>query len=252
MRCDTNPAAGRELTHGEHLLTRAEHAEHVVVVGGGPAGLKVAETAARRGHRVVLHEATQRLGGQLVAAGRQPRHAEGFEVAAHLIREVERLGVAVRLGSRVAEAALLGAAVVLAGNGHWEAAGTAEYLADLGADVTVVTTASLVGAGLEGTNQELFHQRANQKGIAMRTRARAVEIGPDTVVVEALDTGERSTITGVTCVVPVLGRRSVEQDYLRLRRDGRFAGRLHRVGDCVAPRLLRAVVAEAYETGAQL
>jgi 2,4-dienoyl-CoA reductase-like NADH-dependent reductase (Old Yellow Enzyme family) len=315
IRCDTNPAAGRERRWSAHLLGRVERPKRVVVVGGGPAGLKVAETAARRGHRVVLHEATERLGGQLLMAARQPLHGEVFEVAEHLIREVERLGVEVRLASAFDGSAALdgvdtvvfatgsvpalpgaerldavcgqepgaglgiqagrvpggldrpgvisadhalclesapGKAVVVDGNGHWEAAGTAEYLAGLGAAVTVVTAGSAVGADLEGTSHELFHQRARAAGIRLHTRCRVLGIGAHSVEIEDLDTGKRSTVTDVSWVVPVLGRRSVEDHYLRLRRDGHFAGALHRVGDCVAPRLLRAVIAEAYELAATI
>ena len=38
----------------------------VVVVGGGPAGLEAARVSAERGHSVVLFEAAQQLGGQLL------------------------------------------------------------------------------------------------------------------------------------------------------------------------------------------
>lgn len=321
IRCDTNPAAGRERRWSTHLLRTPDTAEHVVVVGGGPAGLKVAETAARRGHRVTLHEAGPELGGQLCLAARQPLHSEVFDVAGHLIREVERLGVRVLLGSpigadtvppdadvivfstgsvpalgggqRDVASVAVGAAainvaagqeqasglgvhagrrpdgldgelvcpvdralrlneasgrvVVIDGNGHWEAAGTAEYLAGLGADVTVVTASGLVGADLEGTGRELFHQRARSRGIDLRTRTRLVAVGERDVVLEDLDTGRRSEMDEVSLVVPVLGRRSVEDGYIAARRDGWAGGRVHRVGDCVAPRLVRAVIAEAYE-----
>jgi NADPH-dependent 2,4-dienoyl-CoA reductase/sulfur reductase-like enzyme len=48
----------------ERLVTQAEGARRVVVVGGGPAGLKVAEIASKRGHKVMLLERENALGGK--------------------------------------------------------------------------------------------------------------------------------------------------------------------------------------------
>ena len=45
-------------------------ARKVVVVGGGPAGLEAARVCAERGHEVVLFEAADRLGGQVLIAAR--------------------------------------------------------------------------------------------------------------------------------------------------------------------------------------
>ncbi|MBV9089921.1 MAG: NADH:flavin oxidoreductase, partial [Mycobacteriaceae bacterium] len=47
--CAVNPRTGKER---ELEPTRAAHAKHVVVVGGGPAGLEAARVASGRGHRV--------------------------------------------------------------------------------------------------------------------------------------------------------------------------------------------------------
>ena len=58
--------------------------------------MKVAEIAARRGHKVVLLERNRELGGQVNLAGRQPEHAIVGEVTAHLEAQ---LGEARRRGS---------------------------------------------------------------------------------------------------------------------------------------------------------
>jgi hypothetical protein len=53
-------------------------------------------------------------------------------------------------------------------------------------------------------------------------------------------------IEGVDWVVPVIGRRSREDLYLKLKESGDFAGiRIERVGDCVAPRLIQSTILEA-------
>ncbi|OHV06910.1 FAD-dependent oxidoreductase [Mycobacterium talmoniae] len=63
--CTINPASGRELTHGDAAISRHAPGLRVVVVGGGPAGLEAARSAAIAGHRVTLLEADDTLGGQL-------------------------------------------------------------------------------------------------------------------------------------------------------------------------------------------
>lgn len=60
-RCAVNPVLGRELDYQN--IPMPKRRKKVVVVGGGPAGMEGARTAAERGHDVVLLEKTARLGG---------------------------------------------------------------------------------------------------------------------------------------------------------------------------------------------
>jgi NADPH-dependent 2,4-dienoyl-CoA reductase/sulfur reductase-like enzyme len=76
VRCIHNPGAGREREFNERLVTQAEVSRRVVVVGGGPAGLKVAEIAAKRGHEVAVLERENALGGQVRLAAKQPLNGQ--------------------------------------------------------------------------------------------------------------------------------------------------------------------------------
>jgi 2,4-dienoyl-CoA reductase-like NADH-dependent reductase (Old Yellow Enzyme family)/ribulose 1,5-bisphosphate synthetase/thiazole synthase len=97
--CVHNPAAGYELELGTGTLRPADPPGHVVVVGGGPAGLKAAEVAARRGHRVTLLERRPVLGGQLRLASTVDGRSEIGGVVTHLEGQIEQLGVDVRLST---------------------------------------------------------------------------------------------------------------------------------------------------------
>jgi len=67
LRCSVNPTLGREF-ETSHRETPPTHVRKVLVAGGGPGGMEAALIASRRGHKVVLCEATNRLGANLYFA----------------------------------------------------------------------------------------------------------------------------------------------------------------------------------------
>lgn len=102
--CLVNPQACAETELAVKPVTTPKR---IAVVGGGPAGLSAALTAARRGHRVVLYEATEELGGQFNMAKRIPGKAEFGETLRYFRRQLELAGVEIRLGVEVGSAEIL-------------------------------------------------------------------------------------------------------------------------------------------------
>jgi 2,4-dienoyl-CoA reductase (NADPH2) len=93
LGCIENPRTGRESVK----LPSPGGSRRVVVIGGGPAGMQAAVTAAERGHRVVLLERQARLGGQIPAAASVPSRAEMLDITRNLSAALARSGVEVRL-----------------------------------------------------------------------------------------------------------------------------------------------------------
>ncbi|MBB4866145.1 2,4-dienoyl-CoA reductase-like NADH-dependent reductase (Old Yellow Enzyme family) [Pseudomonas nitritireducens] len=99
ISCIQHPETGRELIYAERQV--ATQRKRVLVVGGGPAGMKAAAVAAQRGHEVTLCEASAQLGGQVNLAQLLPRRAEFGGASTNLQREMQLAGVEVRRNTRV-------------------------------------------------------------------------------------------------------------------------------------------------------
>lgn len=99
ISCIQHPETGRERQFGQ--LQPATLRKKVMVVGGGPAGMKAAAVAAARGHQVTLYEAAAQLGGQVLLAQLLPRRSEFGGASTNLQREMQLAGVEVVRNTRV-------------------------------------------------------------------------------------------------------------------------------------------------------
>jgi len=99
VSCIQHPTTGRELIYG--TIRPAASERRVLVVGGGPAGLKAAISAAEKGHHVTLTEATERLGGQVLLAQLLPGRSEFGGLITNLEHEARRAGVEILLRTGV-------------------------------------------------------------------------------------------------------------------------------------------------------
>jgi len=100
VSCAVNPACGWEKKF-EIGLKPARERKRVFVIGGGPAGMSAAKTAAERGHQVWLYEKEDALGGQIRVISVYDGKEELRKVPRWYQHQFKRLGVQVELNREV-------------------------------------------------------------------------------------------------------------------------------------------------------
>ena len=91
LGCIQNPAVGREKEWGGQTIVPAKTAKKVVVVGAGPAGLEAARVLALRGHKVILQEKNDHVGGQNIIASQGAGRQEIEGVTRWLVGQTRQL-----------------------------------------------------------------------------------------------------------------------------------------------------------------
>ena len=98
LMCGVNPKLGREHELEDGMVHRARVQKTVAVVGAGPAGMQATLTLLERGHKVVLFEKEQAVGGNLTAAAAMELKLDMKDYHAYLCRTVMKSGADIRFG----------------------------------------------------------------------------------------------------------------------------------------------------------
>jgi NADPH-dependent 2,4-dienoyl-CoA reductase/sulfur reductase-like enzyme len=189
LHCVANASTGRE---HDLAMAPAPAPKHVLVVGGGAAGMEAARLLSQRGHRVTLWEASERLGGMLTLAGRADPLLDRY--LGWLALQVERAGVDIRVGEAATADGVLAAnadEVVLATGARWERpscpGGDLPHVRTLPSlrgwlaaddDSAVGASVAVVGGGKAGLSvADLCLRRGRTVTIIEPTKILAVELG---------------------------------------------------------------------------
>jgi 2,4-dienoyl-CoA reductase-like NADH-dependent reductase (Old Yellow Enzyme family)/thioredoxin reductase len=99
LACIHNPGVGRERHFRE--MPKSSGGKSVAVVGGGPAGMRAALTAAERGHAVTLFEKRDELGGQVNLIMQAPTYREWSGIVSWLESQLRKSETKILLGHEV-------------------------------------------------------------------------------------------------------------------------------------------------------
>ena len=274
-----NPRFSFDLTSDYCRDGRIRTAKKVAVIGGGPAGMKAALTAAELGHGVTLYEMEDHLGGQLIAGGKPDFKWPVKDFVEHLIRQVEKSPVRVLLSTKATPELLqkegcdavilaagarpcfpavegvenavsavdallqpekLGQQVVIIG-GSETGLETAMYLAQMGREVTLLTRQARVAPDSHDVHyKEILEEYWREmKNLHPVTLATTVSVAPDSVTY--VRRGE--TVTVPCDSVVAVGMASRQEGLLGF---AALAPEFRVVGDCKAVGDIRRAMRDGY------
>ncbi len=277
-RCAVNPLIGREID-GMEVLPAAKQ-KKVLIAGAGVAGLKAAVTAAQRGHRVILCEKTDQVGGILKCEQAIDFKREMYELGISLENQARAEGVEIRLNTLVTpeyvksqqpDALILAVGstpivpplpgienTVVVNNYYKEAGKVGDSVVVLGGGLAGCECA--VHLAQEGKTVHLVEMRDTlAPDCNIRHRPILMQKIDELVTVHLGHAGLRVTEEGLVCKAPdgnevlipgqsvvcAVGQRANRTDVDALRYSAPF---VREIGDCIRPANITKAIYEGYHS----
>lgn len=96
--CSVNPRVSHEF---EYFIEPAKKPKRILIVGAGPGGIEAALVASQRGHRVILAEKAEKLGGMMQPASMAPFKDDTRAYVEYLRRQVAKSSIELKLGKEI-------------------------------------------------------------------------------------------------------------------------------------------------------
>lgn len=259
----------------KHYIRKTNAPKTVHIIGGGIGGMEAARVLALRGHKPVIHEKSDRLGGTFIAASAESYKGKLRELLAWYIREMEKLGVQICFRENISDlSAFDGEHVIVATGstprvlrgvpGNEKMIEACEYLTG----TPVGQRVCVVGGGLTGseiayelalqgkevTIVEMKDDLVAQKGVCLANSSylrewfelHRVPVYLETTLKEVKDGSVLCTAKDGNSVEIPCDSVISSAGYLPAP-IAKESGKVHLVGDCRKVGNLRSVIWRAYE-----
>ena len=97
-RCALNPTT---MQHNKYKIVPAKNPKKVAIIGGGIGGMECALVLTQRGHKPVIFEKTNELGGLFLTASAMTFKENDKDLITWYKREIEKAGIEVRFNTEV-------------------------------------------------------------------------------------------------------------------------------------------------------
>ena len=99
-RCAVN---AETMQGNKHYMKKTARPQTVAIIGGGIGGMEAARVLALRGHKPVIYEKSDRLGGAFIAASAESYKGKLRELLSWYLRQMEQLNVEIHFGEEITE-----------------------------------------------------------------------------------------------------------------------------------------------------